>query len=149
MLTFDDYLDVDFAWIAVDAKGQLGAFITAGEGKVPYEVFEQDVIAPEAIEHEILQMPVVSGVIMNICLLHADLSSYIHLCQRGFFVYDGYGDDTRPYPTEYQLVASPSKPIDIQQIAHNDLNVFSTLVFKHAVFGEPFIDVKKSLRDDG
>ena len=149
MLTFDDYLDVDYAWIAVDAKGQLAAFITAGEGQVPYEVFEQDVITPEAIEHAILEMPVISGVIMNICLLHADLSSYIHLCQRGFFVYDWTGDDTRPYPTKYQLVASPSKPISTQQIAHNDLSVFSTLVFKITVFGQPFIDVKKSLRDDG
>ena len=146
MPTFDDYLDVDFVWIAVDAKGQLAAFITAGEGKVPYEVFEQDVIAPEAIEHAILEMPVVSGIRMHICLTHADLSSHIHLCQRGFFVYDWTGDDTRPYPTEYQLVASPSKPIGIQQIANSDLNVFSTLIFKHTVFGQPFIDVKKSLR---
>ncbi len=96
MPTFDSYLDIDFAWIAVDAKGHLAAFITAGEGKVPYEVFEQDIIAPAAIEHEILQMPVASGVIMNICLLHADLSSYIHLCQRGFFVYDWTGDGKRP-----------------------------------------------------
>lgn len=144
--SFDSYLDIDFAWIAVDAKGQLAAFITAGEGQVPYEVFEQDNIPPYAIEHAILEMQVVSGVIMNICLLHADLSSYIHLCQRGFFIYDWHGDDTRPYPTEYQLVASPSKPIGIQQIANNALNIFSTMVFKTTVFGEPFVDVKKSLR---
>lgn len=136
----------DYAWIAVDAKGQLAAFITAGEGQVPYEVFEQDIIPPYAIEHEILEMPVVSGVIINIYMEDGMPSFFINLCQRGFFVYDWTGDDKRPYPTEYQLLTSPSKPIGIQQIAHNDLNIFSTLVFKNTVFGESFIDVKKSLR---
>ena len=136
----------DYAWIAVDAKGQLAAFITAGEGQVPYEVFEQDVIPPYAIEHAILEMPVVSGVILNIYMEDGMPRFFMQLCQRGFFVYDWEGDKRRPFLPAYQLLVSPSKPIGIQQIAHNDLSVFSTLVFKDTVFGEPFIDVKKSLR---
>lgn len=146
MPSFDDYLGVDFVWIVVDAKGQLAAFITAGEGKVPYEVFEQDIIPPYAIEYEILEMPVVSGVIINIYMEDGMPSFFINLCQRGFFVYDWTGDDKRPYPTEYQLLTSLSKPIGIEQIANNYLNIFSTVVFKTSVFGEPFIDVKKFLR---
>ena len=100
---------IECAWLARDALGQLAVFITAGDGPIPTLALGASSFSVDELEGELLELPVstrarlVAGV--------GDLSSYAALAERGLFVFD-WTDIHRIHREAigaYELVASPEK----------------------------------------
>ncbi len=100
---------IDYAWIASDRDGRLGAFITAGVGPIPVQVLATGITETTSIEARIAEVPVVSKA--NLLITVPDASSYIALAQRGFYVFDWTDvHGGRPPLYAYELVAKPEQP---------------------------------------
>jgi hypothetical protein len=100
----------DIPWIATDRNGYVAAFITAGEGPIPEAGFKDGALSIEDAEAAILELPVVSEAKMLIT--EGDLSGFIALAQRGFFVYDwtDVHSAKAKLNNAYQPVAVPLTP---------------------------------------
>jgi len=101
---------IDLVWLAVDASGFVGAFITAGEGPIPESALAWALEDP-GLEAEVLSLPVYSEGIM---LIEVPLAtSFVELASRGIFVYD-WQDVHRTMSEEtgqYELVCRPRRAI--------------------------------------
>ncbi|TIT74425.1 MAG: hypothetical protein E5W56_02145 [Mesorhizobium sp.] len=107
---------IDYAWIASDRDGRLGAFITAGSAPIPVEVFATDFSEATSIEAPIDEVPIVSKA--NLLVPVKDASSYIALAERGFYVFD-WTDIHRVARAEihaYELVAKPERPAGLSSL---------------------------------
>lgn len=107
-----DPTGVDCAWIASDSVGHLAALVTAGVGPVPAGAFGGPVDLFD-IEYRLLELPVVgdgNGVAGN-----GDISSFLALARRGFFVFDwtDVHRSARDSLHAYELIAVPTVPVSI------------------------------------
>lgn len=117
---------MDCVWIAVDQAGMLGAFITAGEGGIPFNAIHSTIINFIELEEKILQLPISS-------LTHLTISvpcpnDFIAIAERGFFVYDWTNQNG------YELVSIPKTPLHLKQLSHQYMTYLQTLKLKHALF---------------
>lgn len=130
---------IDCAWLTTDAWGRLAAMITAGEGPIPVAVFESGIDVTD-IEGKLLDLPVVGDAVdvANV----PNPSSFIDLSRRGFFVYD-WTDVQRSHAQAlgaYELVASPSAPIRLQDLPA-DLHVLTSIILSAGAIGAAYLEV--------
>lgn len=115
VMEFEYPRDCDLLWIASDAKGHLGAFLTAGQGPVP----KHGVLRPEdlwKVEEEIGHLPRLGGHRLLASVPRPD--DLIVLAEQGFFVYD-WRDVHRSGADAshcYELVSIPDKPLLISDL---------------------------------
>lgn len=101
---------IDIAWVASDAHGNLGIFITAGAGPIPVHAMrflDEERQCPEEMIAD-LTATGESDLFMDA----PDTSSYSKMADRGFYVFDW----TDIYATEellenYEIVAKPRNPL--------------------------------------
>jgi hypothetical protein len=102
---------LDYVWLALDAKGHLGAFTTAGVGPIPLQALNNEVGPIDCLEDAVLELPKISEA--RLLATSGDLSSFVALAERGLFVYDW--DDvhqTRQNRTnKYELQVAPHNPL--------------------------------------
>ncbi len=97
---------IDFIWIARDAQGRVGAFVTAGEGPVPETAFGRKVDV-EDIADLLRDMPETGEA--HLLASMPDPSSFLALARCGFHVFD-WDDLHRTYQAStdhYQIRARP------------------------------------------
>ena len=100
---------IDIAWVASDAQGNLGVFITAGVGPIAMPAMrflDEELQCPEEM---IAKLPEGGG--SDLLMDAPDTSSYSRMADRGFYVFDW----TDVYATDgflekYELVATPRNP---------------------------------------
>ena len=138
---------VDCVWLAVDMRGNLGGFITAGAGPIPEVALGSDLISIEDIEGEICQLPVVSSTQLLVSVKRPD--DYNSLAKRGVFVYDWLDvhRTTREAVQAYELVAVPSEPIDLDVLPSNLYSIAVSLRIPSVTFAESkVLDIRALLR---
>ena len=132
---------VDCVWLAVDDRGMLAGFITAGSGPIPGSVLAHatDVADIEGLLQDLL--PAASEASLRVEIPKAD--SYLALCRRGFHVYDWtdiHASAARSKGT-YELVAVPSKPLFVGQLPA-ELRILACPVADGQLIGAERIDVR-------
>lgn len=102
----------DLIWLAVDASGVVGAFITAGEGPIPASALPAAVGEPP-LESQVLDLPTICLATLLVTVPIA--TSFMELAKRGLFVFD-WSDVHRSAiqaTGTYELVCVPSHPIAV------------------------------------
>ena len=140
-------LGIDLAWLAVDRGGHVAAFITGGEGPIPINLLDPDVLTDDDIEQRILSMPPVS--LVRITRPGVESNSFAAIAERGLYVYD-WTDVHRTATEEvhvYELVAAPTSPLKIAELPAElasvaALNAIPTADFVTAIT----LDVCQSVR---
>jgi hypothetical protein len=126
----------DCVWVASDHNGHVAVFITGGFGPMPSEVLMENYIPIHCIEDDILEMPVIGQARLFVDVPRPD--SFVGLAKRGFFVYD-WADCSRISSKRtrvYEIVATPSFPIDFCSLPDNLAELALTLNFTDLVFSE-------------
>ncbi len=103
-----DYpMQIDMAWLAVDAAGRVAAMVTAGRGPMPAQVLENDWDAVLDVEEALHGLPPIAKAVQH--AQYGDGSSFLALSERGLYVYD-WSDVHRAggYLKAYELMSSPS-----------------------------------------
>ena len=111
------YPQADCVWIASDAEGNVGAFVTGGEGPIPANALLPPCIPIDKIEKAVLQTQAHCDAIMLRKYTRPD--SFIALAQRGFFVFD-WSDVHRVSADEigaYEKVCVPSSPRPVSALS--------------------------------
>lgn len=108
----------DCVWLASDSEGNLGAFITAGDGPIPTEALNSTAILFDDIEFRLLQLPLVSHVQLPDSVPSHD--NFNGFAKRGLFVYD-WSNIHRAY----KLCAFAKKPISISSLPSDLENLAS------------------------
>jgi len=107
----------DCGWIASDDQGNVGIFITAGEGPIARAALNGEFFPVVEIEPRVLDMSVRDrqGVEMLVKVPRPD--SYIELASRGLYVYD-WTDISRGsgHLDAYELMAVPAIPIRCEEL---------------------------------
>ena len=106
-----DYPYWDDTWIARDALGRIGAFVTAGHGPIPVSTLEAVSIPISEIGKRVLEMPVRGEAVMQVEYPRPD--HFLALGQRGLFVFD-WSDVLRVRAAElgaYERVCLPGSPL--------------------------------------
>ena len=100
----------DCVWIALDAQGRVGAFVTAGEGPVPEVVLGSDV---DIIDIEGLLLDMAETGEAHPLASDGDPSSFLALARRGLYVYDWNDVHSvpRPLTDRYQCIARPQNAL--------------------------------------
>lgn len=115
MFKAEDAAGLDLVWLGVDAKGQLAAFVTAGEGPIPDSALEHALTEP-GVESQLLDLPLSSA---DELLIDApNPASFIALSQRGLFVFDWQDAHRtlRESTQRYELVCRPSQPLSASEL---------------------------------
>src|SRR5436309_2187676 len=108
---------IDCVWLAADIRGQLGAFVTGGQGPVPSSALQTSAPDIEEIEECLLALPKSTDAKLVISLKQSD--SFIALAERGLFVYDWRdAHRTQKEATKsYEQVAVPARPASIKSLS--------------------------------
>jgi len=104
----------DFVWFALDRLGNIGAFITGGEGPVPLMALDVTLTSVTALEAIACDHAVQSDIEM-VVTEDFNLESYLDLAKRGFFVFD-WSDTIRPTTHTYNLIVRPQNPREISSL---------------------------------
>jgi hypothetical protein len=97
---------LDLAWLAVDRRGRLGVFTTAGEGPIPM-VYLRDATMLARVTEAIDGLPLESGHELFARVPRPD--DFIDFARRGLFSFDWQSDSTRAYAIQ----ARPTTPVSI------------------------------------
>jgi hypothetical protein len=123
------------AWLALDAKGYVGIFITAGSGPIP-EFASSDLRVLEcSVEQQVLrQMEKITGA--KLVNPVGDYSSFAALAERGMFVFDWkYFDRTAmKRMAEYEVVAIPNSPIEDVSLPNDLRELAKKVKFSERMF---------------
>ncbi|ALN88239.1 hypothetical protein LC55x_4992 [Lysobacter capsici] len=126
----------DFAWIASDEQGNVGVFITAGEGPIASEALNAEFFPVVEVEPRVLGLSVRDrkGVKMLVKVPRPD--SYIDLASRGVYVYD-WTDISRGsgHLDAYELMAIPADPIRCDELAGELQTVARSVRLPGVTFG--------------
>lgn len=103
---------IDTLWLASDHAGHLGVFVTGGSGPIPVQALRPD-YPLEDLEARLLELPKASDIDLRV----PRPDGFVALAECGFFVFD-WSDvhRTEAYIDEYELVASPYRPIALDQL---------------------------------
>lgn len=105
---------IDAGWLGADERGRVGLFITAGQGPVPAAALSQLECDPWP-EEAIMKLSKSADCTLS-CNV-PDPSTFVAVAERGFFVFD-WSDIYCTHAEElgeYELVASPSIGVSLQQ----------------------------------
>lgn len=129
-----EYLrDWDLLWMASDAKGQVGVFITAGEGPIP-KTMVSGIDDLAEVEEEILRLPPRCEHRLLASMPRPD--DFIALAERGLFVYD-WQDVHRTAAAAthcFEHIALPTKPLSIGALEGRLGKWAAMLVFEQVDF---------------
>lgn len=131
---------IDCIWIAMDQKGVLAAFITAGIAPIPTFALNSSLIKLENIEQMLIeQFPVTGEANLKVDLPRPD--DFIAISKRGFFVYDW--DD---HEQQYVLISTPTYLKNYTDLAQSLKTYIQTLVLNSYDFSKSnTINVYKDL----
>jgi hypothetical protein len=136
---------LDVSWLGVDRDGYMGVFITGGWAPIPTVALRQDALSITKIEPLILEMPRVSAADSKVAA--PDISAFIDLAERGFFVYDwvdecavasGYG--------AYGIEAVPRNPIGVETITGTLATAAMPRFWKMRFADRALVDVRAEMR---
>ncbi|RUL73605.1 hypothetical protein [Dyella choica] len=126
---------IDCVWIASDRAGCVAAFVTAGMGPIPYEVF-YGAIELQDIEEQVCQLPDVSSARR---LIELELpNDYVDMASKGFFVYD-WQDIHRAEVNcsrAYEPITRPSNPISVVELPSPLRSVVEGVKFRKVLFAD-------------
>lgn len=124
-------------WYAVDAKGQIGCFITAGFALVPKLVFRDKETLWKIYNHFYQEPEDYSMIRKTSSLLEYDVSLY---AERGLYSYDNPSDIDKPY----ELIRLPKEPIHISTLPIEIQDWLEPLSIRELNFNDsPKIDMNK------
>ncbi len=124
-------------WFAIDAKGQIACFITAGFALVPNLVFRDKEMLWNIYNYFYKEPEDYTVVRKTSNLLEYDVS---HYAKRGLYSYDNPSDIDKPY----ELIRSPKIPIYISDLPYEIREWLEPLTFTKLIFSDfPRIDVSK------
>jgi hypothetical protein len=136
--------DLDCAWLAIDAFGKLGVFITGGTGPIPEQVLKSEIPVFE-IEDALLELPRICAAVLTIKVRNPD--SYVDLAERGLFVFDWqnvHRANAHQKPG-YDLVALPTQPITASEISPKLSKFANDISFQKFSFGhDEAVDVESA-----
>jgi hypothetical protein len=105
---------LDYAWLAVDAVGQLGIFTNAGIGPIPASVLADRKTADRA-ESLVEGLPDRGSCEMLVSLPWPDY--FVALGRRGLFAYDWQDVHRKANRTHcYEMLARPAIPVFIEEL---------------------------------
>lgn len=99
--------EIDAAWLAVDAIGQVALFTTGGDGPIP----DSALPSTDTAESDVLSLPETCDCILLVKIKRPD--DFVAFARRGFFAYD-WSDVHRPQKQAlggYELQALPARPL--------------------------------------
>lgn len=118
MTAFSDAEDIvgsDVLWMAIDPRGQVAAFLTAGEGPAAGGAFTG---ALDIFEVEDALLSLGPRGQAKLLVEAPDLSSYVALAERGLWVYDW--QDVHRVRADcldaYEIAATPTQPIFVADL---------------------------------
>ena len=109
MVEYPSGLDVE--WIAVDCKGRVGVFTTAGTGPIPHACLTEAEVLDQ-IWAAIRSLPEVMDYELIVTVPRPD--DFIAFAQRGLFSFDW--DEFQETP-RYEVQARPKNPLTVDAIA--------------------------------
>ena len=92
----------EFDWFAVDGRGHVGHFATAGFGPIPVAVLER-LDELRHLDQRVLKLEVVGDAVGH---LAGRIEDWLEMAQRGLFAYDW-----KHWGGPYQRAATPARPI--------------------------------------
>ena len=122
-----NYIDMDWAWLAVDAVGHVAVFTTAGVAPIPVAVLERaEWVGP--CEEMIERMPVSTE--YELLVRYPRPDDFVDFASRGFFAYD-WQDVHRTHgkTNAYELIASPATPIHVDSLPSSIARAAQLIVF--------------------
>ena len=127
----------EFDWFAVDAKGQVACFSTAGFGLVPKLVFRDKEMCWKVYDYFYEEPADYKQFSSNYTLMDYDTALY---ASRGLFFYDNPSDMWRPY----ELLKVPDKAVHFSELPIEIKDWLLPLTFKDLEFSaSPKIDVSR------
>jgi len=134
-------------WIASDSLGQVGSFVTGGQGPIPISLIERGEEFIGGIEASLFDLPICCDSILANEFGMAD--DFIDLATRGFFVFD-WSDVYRTQKHElnvYELKTIPIRPLLVQDLPKLLRDIAESNVIKSVEFQmSAQIDVNSCLR---
>jgi len=129
----------DHAWLAVDRRGFVAAFVTGGEGPIPLSAIWFSNERPS-----LGALPKRAEGKMLVACPAPDM--YLAIAERGMFVYD-WSDVHEVLARRrfaYELVSTPSVPLAAVELPDDIRSAVQGTMFTTLNFGEqPFLDVRK------
>ena len=127
----------EFDWFAIDSKGEVACFITAGFAFVPKLVF-RDKETLWKIYNYFYKEPEDYAYIHKISsLMEYDVS---HYATKGLYSYDNPSDIDKPY----QLIRSPKTPIHVSELSFEIREWLEPLTLRELSFADSaMIDMSK------
>lgn len=101
---------LDVEWIAVDRKGRVGVFITAGSGPIPKACFTEAEVLDQ-IWDAIHSLPEVMDYELVVSVPRPD--DFIAIAKRGLFSFDWQQFQETP---RYEIQARPKTPLTVDAI---------------------------------
>jgi hypothetical protein len=144
----DRYPDgIDTLWIGSDRNGHLGAFITAGLGRIPRSVLYYDPMPIFEIGDHLRELACISDVRLLITQAIAD--DYLELAKRGFYVYDWLDLHRAARSIKidaYDPISAPTRPITISELPQPLADAVADVKFADIAFsdGQP-VDIRSSI----
>lgn len=120
----------EFDWFAVDAKGQIACFITAGFGSVPKLVLRNKVACWKVYNYFYNEPDDKNAFSSSYTLMDYDLS---HYASRGLYIYD---QNPNQLVKPYQLIKYPKTPCDVKALPEEIKAWIEPLTFRDLVFSD-------------
>lgn len=139
MVEYPSGLDVE--WIAVDRKGRVGVFTTAGNGPIPKACLTEAEVL-EKIWGAIRSLPEVMDYELVVTVARPD--DFIAFAKRGLFSFDWEEFQETP---RYEVQARPKTPLTVDAIAWPQKlrGLLSQVTSSVLDFDDPAIDVTSAL----
>jgi hypothetical protein len=127
-------LGIDCVWIASDYNGNIGAFVTGGEGPIPCSALRDKYFLIDDVEEALCDLPLVSGVRLLVSMPRPD--DFIEMAKRGFFVYDwrDVHRTSRACSNMYEQIAVPQTPIALAALPVQMRSLASSVNFSPLAF---------------
>ena len=127
-------------WFAYDNSGHIGVFTAVGFAPIPYKVkmsFENYINLKEIIE---LLPTVTSSKLVTIEV--GDFSSWLSNANKGLFAFDFQDFSRATLKNQYDLIASPSTPLNLQDLKLPQ-NILSSIIKLDCNFSDGDLKIEK------
>jgi hypothetical protein len=128
MTTKEDIQGREYDWLAVDSDGLVGLFSTAGGGYAPEE-FLKDIDAFDSAIASILSLAVSSPVNCSRDVPVGLCNTWKMVAERGLFAFD-----SDPLGGPYRLIATPHRPVILENLPTIVKGVVSRVVLSQVTF---------------
>jgi hypothetical protein len=126
---------IDCVWLAVDRLGNVGAFVTGGEGPIPGSaVAGVDLLPP--LEEDLVSLLKIAGA--RQVVEYKNPSTFVAMAERGIYTFD-WRDVHRTNSEStgrYELVCAPSMPLKAEALPRELQTIAMATCMASLEFGE-------------